>query len=381
MIKNIRLIFTCLLLTVTLGFVLGCSGNSSCPAPNSKEIFISTKGKGDVPIEDIFSEHRYIPLETRDDALLPGLTDIIRLLLNNERIYISDGKSVMRFNFDGRLDCKYSHEGEGAHEYMGLASFSVIDDGDVVFYGMLNRSIFNYTPDDHFVSRWQYKQWFIREIINLDDDLLLLQCMDNIKDSYRFHVVNRYTGEEVNAYWKLDNPDPCLMFMRDFYCRYDGKIIKSFYKSNNVYELSRDSAILRYTINIDNKIPPVDYWMRGGNDPVAHFERYRLQDDYIGHIPVFLESDRSILLRYDGGAKERQGYAFVDKATRESRAIVRFIFEDGFVHQPEYFFPLSDGWCAMLLYPEDIFKNTVFAQRFPGLDEESNPVLFLGKLR
>lgn len=150
MIKNIRLIFTCLLLEVTLGFVLGCSGNSSCPAPNSKEIFISTKGKGDVPIEDI-----------------------------------------------------------------------------------------------------------------------------------------------------------------------------SF----------------------------------------------------------FMELDRSIFLQYDGGAKERQGFAFVDKATRESRAINRFIFEDGFVYRPEYLYPLPDGWCAMLLYPEDIFKNSVFAQRFPGLDEESNPVLFLGKLR
>ena len=85
-----------------------------------------------------------------------------------------------------------------------------------------------------------------------------------------------------------------------------------------------------------------------------------------------MESDRSIFLQYDGGAKERQGFAFVDKATRESRAINRFIFEDGFVYRPEYLYPLSDGWCAMLLYPEDIFKNTVFAQRFPGLDEESN---------
>lgn len=44
-------------------------------------------------------------------------------------------------------------------------------------------------------------------------------------------------------------------------------------------------------------------------------------------------------------------------------------------------YPLPDGWCAMLLYSEDIFKNSVFAQRFPGLDEESNLVLFLGKLR
>jgi hypothetical protein len=35
----------------------------------------------------------------------------------------------------------------------------------------------------------------------------------------------------------------------------------------------------------------------------------------------------------------------------------------------------------MLMYPEDVLKKEEFARRFPGLDEESNPVLFIGKLR
>lgn len=365
----------------TFGLLLGCSNSPSDVAPNNKEIFISTKGKGDVPIEDLFSEHRYIPLETRDDALLPGEMEVPPLQFNDGWIYISDWSGVMRFSSDGRFNGRYDHKGEGPRDYLGLFSFCVSGNGGISFFDMPNRAILSYTFDDRFISRHQFKAWDIRYIAALNDSLMLLYCTDIVKDSYKFHVVNRLTGEEISSYWKLENPDSCFMLNREFICQYDGKLIKGSYKSNDIYELGRDSAVLRYTINIDNKIPPADYWMGAGKDPIAHLERYRLQDDYIGHIPVFLESDRSILLRYDGGAKERQGYAFVDKATRESRAIVRFIFEDGFVHQPEYFFPLSDGWCAMLLYPEDIFKNTVFAQRFPGLDEESNPVLFLGKLR
>ncbi len=380
MINNIRLIFKCLFLTVTLGFVLGCSGNSSCPAPNSKEIFISTKGKGDVPIEDIFSEHRYIPLETRDDLLLPDISEIRRVTLSDDgqHIFISDRNSVMRFHLDGRFDRRYRHQGEGPEDYFGIWSFTLWKNGDISIFDMYHKAILTYSEEDSFISRFRYPEWDMFNMISLDDSLLLIRCTDLKKDDYLFHVINRNTGMEESAYWKLEKPDKVFAYMLDYFYRYGEKILLNRYKSNDIHELTRDSAILRYRINIDNKIPPEGYWRQENKDI---FETYRLIDDYIGHIPFFMESDRSILLRYDGGAKERQGYAFVDKATRESRAIVRFIFEDGFVHQPEYFFPLSDGWCAMLLYPEDIFKNTVFAQRFPGLDEESNPVLFLGKLR
>ena len=71
----------------------------------------------------------------------------------------------------------------------------------------------------------------------------------------------------------------------------------------------------------------------------------------------------------------------MDKSTRTTRVIRKFIFEDGFVFKPPILYSLEDGWCAFLLYPEDILLNAAFAQRFPGLEEESNPVLFLAKIK
>ena len=67
--------------------------------------------------------------------------------------------------------------------------------------------------------------------------------------------------------------------------------------------------------------------------------------------------------------KKRDGQALT---TEEIRFVV-----DGYTRGeiPDY------QMSAMLMYPEDVLKKEEFARRFPGLDEESNPVLFIGKLR
>ena len=145
-------------------------------------------------------------------------------------------------------------------------------------------------------------------------------------------------------------------------------------------EVKRDTAVVRYTINVDNKMPPKDFWEGENTREKSVFLDYD-NLGYIGHIPFYVESDNSILLFFDGGKKEDENYAFINKGNRETKVIKRFIFEDGFVHKPPTLYSQKDGWCAFLLYPEDILLNAAFAQRFPGLEEESNPVLFVAKIK
>ena len=59
----------------------------------------------------------------------------------------------------------------------------------------------------------------------------------------------------------------------------------------------------------------------------------------------------------------------------------RLIFDDRFNWEPEAVFSLRDGWCVIPLYPDKVLTNPLFAARFPGLNEESNPGLFIGKLK
>lgn len=62
-------------------------------------------------------------------------------------------------------------------------------------------------------------------MISLDDSLLLIRCMDLKKDDYLFHVINRYTGKEESAYWKLEKPDKVFAYMLDYFYRYGEKIL------------------------------------------------------------------------------------------------------------------------------------------------------------
>ena len=102
---------------------------------------------------------------------------------------------------------------------------------------------------------------------------------------------------------------------------------------------------------------------------------------YIGHIPDYVESKETILLSFKGKREDLNGIALIDKKDGNARVLENIKFDDNFRWLPKQFFSLDEGWCAMLMYPEDVLKKEEFARRFPGLDEESNPVLFIGKLR
>ena len=133
-------------------------------------------------------------------------------------------------------------------------------------------------------------------------------------------------------------------------------------------------------INIDNKIPPAGFWAQDGKDYVQ-IVMEEAEKGYIGHIPDYVESKETILLSFKGKRDDLEGVALIDKKDGNARVLENIKFDDNFRWLPKQFFSLDEGWCAMLMYPEDVLKKEEFARRFPGLNEESNPVLFIGKLR
>ena len=351
------------------------------PIQPGEEIFISSAHKGDVPIGEVFSEWRYVPLETTDESLVMDWEKTSRILASKDSlIYILDKEKVMRFRPNGQVDYVYNKRGDGPESYGFLKNFTLWGNGDISMVDIGSRSIITYTKEGNFISRFPFIAWNMRNVTALDDSLMLVRIAEERVGLFAYHVLNRYTGQELNAYRKVEHVNQMVYMMEDFFYKYDGKIIWHGYQSNDIYEVSRDSAKFRYRINVDNKIPPEDFWWRERSDRMRVISEWQ-EAGYIDHIPYYVESDRSILLYYEGGNAEDRAYAFVDKSTRATRVIRKFIFEDGFVFKPPILYSLEDGWCAFLLYPEDILLNAAFAQRFPGLEEESNPVLFLAKIK
>ena len=83
----------------------------------------------------------------------------------------------------------------------------------------------------------------------------------------------------------------------------------------------------------------------------------------------------------EGPDEYQQAYACIDKRTHQSKLIKTIRYDDYFRNEPRALFPLGDGWCGILLNAEEVVQKEAFAARFTGLNEESNPVLFIGKLK
>ena len=149
--------------------------------------------------------------------------------------------------------------GEGPEEYYCIWNFDFWNKDQIVITDIYHGNVVTYTTDDQFVSKFNYLDWDIADLTQFDDSLLLIRSFDSKGNRYRCHLVNKYTGEMENAYWWVDNREAGFA-MKDFMYRYDGKILYHGYKYNDIYEFKRDTAIVRYTINVDNKMPPKDFW-------------------------------------------------------------------------------------------------------------------------
>ena len=364
---------------------------SACPARDvnesvsdmeeSKEIFIPLTKREYFTVEDLFSEYHYVQLETNDNCLLPGQEGLCRILVDDEgKIYIGALHKVFVFYPDGRFDWVLSRQGDGPESYNFVHVFQVWKNGDISVLQTSGYQVTTYSKAGEFISKYRFDGLELTDMTCLGDSLMLLRESRGVRDKYLFYVADRYTGELKGHYWPLQEKQRLTYWMRSFLYFYEGKLLYHDYQMNEVYELYRDTAIMRYHINVDNRVPPVDYWLQQDLTAEQIFDDYD-RKGYIGHVPYYVESDSLIFLQFAGGQKELRAYATIDKKTRETRLMKRLIFDDRFNWEPEIVFSLRDGWCVIPLYPDKVLTNPLFAARFPGLNEESNPVLFIGKLK
>ena len=366
---------------MALLLLVACQGKEAAVMEDSKEIFIPLTKRENFTVEDLFSEYHYVQLETNEQCLLDDCDGLRRILVDDEgKIYIGALHKVFVFHPDGRLDWVLDRRGDGPESYNHLWVFQVWKNGDITVLQPHGNQLTTYSKTGKFISKYRYDELELVDLACLGDSLMLLRESRGVRDKYRFYVTDRYTGELKGHYWHLQEKQRLTYWMRSFLYSYEGKLLYHDYQMNEIYEMYRDTAIMRYRINVDNRIPPEGYWTQPQLTSRQLYDDYG-RSGYIGHIPYYVESDSLIFLRFEGGQKELRAYATIDKKTRETRLMKRLIFDDRFNWEPEVVFSLRDGWCVIPLYPDKVLANPLFSARFPGLNEESNPVLFIGKLK
>ena len=356
-------------------------------AINNKQINITYKGKDCnriVKATDIFENIHYVPLETNDSSLLGNFPK--NIINKNNYIYVYDtkisGQEIYLYNKDGGFLHHIGRKGQGPEEYLGGMHIAVSNQGVVSVLDRMNAAVINYTSENNFYSRIKLDSSSMYDGIFLTDSLLLVK---NWYDSpgYKFHVVNVHSEKVVNAFYPIAN----RMFRIGFpemMTKYDGKVLLSEFQSNEILELTKDSAKVRYIINVNDKMPPKGFWEQkvSSFSMIADEER---RMGYIGHIPCFAENARSIFLGFWGSLDkdEVQGWAFIDKSTGKHQTFKRIMLADNVVIEPNFFYSQNDGRVVFAVSPETVLNsgNQAFINQFPGLKEDDNPILMFAEIK
>lgn len=164
-------------------------------------ITLSTQNK--LPLDDIFQEYYFIPLETQDLILLKDISSWHKIIKRDSSFYISDIDRVYVFNSQGRFERFIDHQGDGPHSYVGLVAFTLDANGDVF---ILDRArLYVYSQKDDF-------KYHIKGISDLNimditfwNDSLLLARSDMTNVGQMIHLLDKSSGQVKNSYFPVRN--------------------------------------------------------------------------------------------------------------------------------------------------------------------------------
>ena len=351
-------------------------------AINNKQINITYKGKDRsriVKVTDIFKNIYYVPLETNEVALLNP--EPYCVVFKNNYIYILD-KKIHLYDSNGKYIRDIGKKGEGPEDYLGGLHIAVNRKGMLSLPDRRRSEIINYTKDGEFVSRIKLDTISMIKDIFMNDSLLLVESFYD-RSGYKFHVVDVFNKKVVRTFYPIKNRVYMIGFSETM-TRYKDKILISECQSNDVLEVTLDGVKVRYTININDKMPPEGFWdQKASSYSLIADENRRM--GYIGHIPCFTETDHSIFFGFRGlvPATETQGWALIDKVSGKSQTFKKIELAENVCINPQIFHFVEEGKIVMTVSPETILNsgNQEFISQFPELKEDDNPILMFAELK
>ena len=356
------------------------------PFATNKQINITYKGKDRnriVKAVDIFKNIHYVPLETNDAALL---AEPYCIVLRDNYIYILDikmsGNEIHLYDSDGKYIRHIGQKGQGPNDYLGGLHIAVNGKGMLSLPDRIRSEIINYTQEGEFVSRIRMDTISMIKDIFLNDSLLLVQNFYD-RSGYKFHVVDVFNRKVIRAFHPIKNRVYMVGFPETM-TRYGNKILISGCQSNDILEVTLDGAKVRYTININDKMPPEGFWDQKVSSYSLIADGNRRMG-YIGHIPCFTENDHSIFFGFRGEvpATETQGWALIDKISGKSQTFKKIELAKGVFVNPQVFHSCDNGKIVIAVSPETILNsgNQAFISQFPNLKEDDNPILMFAEIK
>ena len=166
-------------LILSLGMALlalcGCKETSSVKESEGRIVVDITQPEKNLKMSDLFSDIKYVKLETTSESLIQRIDKVVDLdgnLLVTDR----DNQSLLLFGKDGRFIKKIAGRGKGPGEYSKMYDAAVDKEGKRLFVlDAYAQSVLIYDFDGKCLDSKKFGFW-AQELEYIGDDKVLLYC-------------------------------------------------------------------------------------------------------------------------------------------------------------------------------------------------------------
>ncbi len=229
---------------------------------------------------DLTDKIELIALETTDSSVFTSLKKIIEL---NNKLYISDGKSLYIYQRNGSLIGAITHQGEGPEEYIMITDFQIAKDGTAWILNGPKREILQFDQSGQFLKKSKLPAKTSRIFLS-DDSVLNLYGGNQIadKDSAKVKTIKLDTNEILCESIKKDKAKSNYLHLlpaNNYFISSEGGPL--FFESFNdtIYKCDQ-SGIFKpvYLLNFGSHTIPTGFYNKDYSDIMQFFTQLASTD-------------------------------------------------------------------------------------------------------
>ena len=160
---------------IALFALCGCKETSSVKESEGRIVVDITQPEKNLKMSDLFSDIKYVKLETTSESLIQRIDKVVDLdgnLLVTDR----DNQSLLLFGKDGRFIKKIAGQGKGPGEYSKMYDAAIDKEGRRLFVlDAYAQSVLIYDFDGKCLDSKKFGFW-AQELEYIGDDKVLLYC-------------------------------------------------------------------------------------------------------------------------------------------------------------------------------------------------------------
>lgn len=245
----------CILIIALISILTGCSDHKKAVQPNTIAVEPQKfTGKSFNP-DSIFTNPRYIPLETNKACLID---DISKVIWYDDKFYIldMDGNKLFIFNADGTFYKSVGKRGNGPQEYSTANDIAICNQKLYLLARDLKK-LMTYTLDGEYVSEIALDGYFTNMAFVDENNIILYRNFNSNSTCSNLCRLALKTGKLEANYHQVKKEQFGVSY-RNTTFDLNGDDLYFFSEHDyNIYQIWNDSTVVQFRINfgLEHSLP------------------------------------------------------------------------------------------------------------------------------